>query len=117
MLNPEYAKEQLQAFRLPDWKETKVASADELPESLKKIVLGILQRNDFGEFYSEYQARHEAQNRAFDKVSDLKVEERLTIFELLFPKIYLHIESAWQSRISCISICIVLGDKPILVSK
>ena len=96
MLNPEYAKEQLKTFDTPDWKETKVAAAAKLPKALKEIVLGILERNNFGESYPEYQARYEAQNLALNKVSVLKIEERLQIFELLFPQIYLHIEAALQ---------------------
>jgi hypothetical protein len=96
MLNPEYAQEQLQTFRIPNWRETKVSKAADLPETLKEIVFAILERDPSGQVYSEYRSKHEAQDRGFSQLNSLTAEERLTIFELLFPQIYLYIEAAWQ---------------------
>ncbi|WP_009632811.1 DUF5724 domain-containing protein [Synechocystis sp. PCC 7509] len=96
MLNPEYAKEQLKTFYIPDWIETKVASANKLPETLKEIVFAILERDSNGQPYTDYQTRYEAKDKAFNQLNILSAEERLNIFESLFPQIYLYIESAWQ---------------------
>ena len=61
MLNPEYAKEQLQTFYVSDWHETRVAKAAILPQALKEIVFGILERDNCGQFFIEYYVRYEAQ--------------------------------------------------------
>ncbi|WP_200892472.1 hypothetical protein [Aliterella atlantica] len=96
MLNPEYAKEQLQAFRIPNWKATKAALVANLPEALREIVFAILECDRSGQPYTEYHAKYDAQNKAVGQLDDLSIEERIKIFALLFPKIYLHVEAAWQ---------------------
>lgn len=96
MLNPEYAKEQLQAVRIPDWKATKAANVATLPAGLREIVFAILGCDSSGQPYSPYYTWHETQNRAVGHLDILSIEERLKIFELLFPQIYLHVEAAWQ---------------------
>lgn len=96
MLNPEYVKEQLQTFRISDWHETIVAKAAILPQSLKKIVFGILKRDNFGQIFIEYRAKYEAQDKVFSQLNSLNIDERLQILELLFPQIYLYVEAALQ---------------------
>ncbi len=91
MLNPEYAKEQLQTFHLADWKATKAANVANLPEHLREIVFAILNCDSFGQPYSPYCTWYDTQNRAVIHLNFLSIEERLKIFELLFPQIYLYV--------------------------
>ncbi len=96
MLNPEYAKEQLQTFRVSDWHETRVAKAATLSQALKEIVFGILERDNCGQIIIEYHAKYEIQDKAFNQLDSLSLEARVKIFELLFPQLHSYIEAAWQ---------------------
>ncbi len=63
---------------------------------MKKIAFAILELDSSGQRYSEYHAKYDEQNKAVSQLDSLSVEERLNIFKLLFPQIYLHVEAAWQ---------------------
>ena len=87
MLNPEQAKEQLQAFRIKDWKERRVASVNNLPETLCQVGWGVLGRDSSGEPISDWQAIYDAQSTALRQLDALSTKDRLTIFAVLFETV------------------------------
>lgn len=96
MLNPEQANEQLKAFRNENWKQQRIASIANLPEPLREVGWGILERDSFGQPQRDYQAGRDAQNTALKQLDALSTQERLAIFTELFPQIAAQVEQAWQ---------------------
>jgi hypothetical protein len=97
MLKPEQARKILDEQRLKDVEPYQLAAIARLPEPLRPIAYGLLQRDAEGQpIKQDYQRQREVYQRAFTQLPALDAADRLRIFSVFFPQLAPAIELAWQ---------------------
>ncbi len=98
MLNPEQAKIDLQRFYDKDRGEKIKEALEKLPGNLKKIgkTLFISERKQFYPNLFLMNADGEKVHKIWEELDFLKSEDRVKIFEALFPKLARSIEEMWH---------------------
>jgi len=95
-LTPEAAKEALSKFKYVAWTGHQLVGLKQLPPHLAETGRSLLGKKHDEDKDLEYNEREEAARRAAERLDFMPVEERLKIFEKLFPKIATHVEAAWH---------------------
>lgn len=97
MLNPEQAQKMLDERRLKDVEQYQLAGITGLPEPLRPIAYGFLQRDAEGQpIKQDYQRQREVYQQSFARLPALDAADRLRIFTVFFPQLAPAIELAWQ---------------------
>jgi hypothetical protein len=97
MLKPEQVQKILDEQRLKDIEQYQLAAIAGLPEPLRPISFGFLQRDAEGQpIKQDYQRRREVYQQAFTQLPALDAADRLRIFAVFFPQLAPAIELAWQ---------------------
>jgi hypothetical protein len=95
MLTREKAREQLEAFAIPDWKERRLAAVGRLPRRLQRTARSLL---DFDvQYYSpDYAQRYRTRQAALQAVDEMGADARAQLFRALFPRLADEVEAGWQ---------------------
>lgn len=98
MLNPEQAKVELEKFYDKDREEKIKEALEKLPGNLKKIgkTLFISERKQFFPNLFLMNADGEKMLKAWGELDSLRSEDRIKIFEAVFPKLARSIEEMWH---------------------
>jgi hypothetical protein len=96
MLKPEQARRQLEKVRSKSGAKRRWAALARLPKKLADVGRALLGRDARGAPTDDGEARRLAHLAAGDRLDDLTAGERQKLFEALFPKLAIHVESAWQ---------------------
>jgi uncharacterized protein DUF5724/uncharacterized protein DUF4132 len=98
MLRREHAQEQLEQFKTKtkEGEARRRSRAAELPEALRPLAYGLLERDAKGQALRNWSDRHEARHKATERLEALSPEDRLQVWKVLFPRIAPHVEQAWQ---------------------
>lgn len=98
MLNPEQAKKELERFYDRDRGEKIKEALEELPGNLKKIgkTLFIAEREQFFPNLYLMNADGDKMLKAWAELDSLKSEDRVKIFQAVFPKLSHSIEEMWH---------------------
>jgi hypothetical protein len=98
MLSREEAQARLDAFKVPNWEQKRVASARKLPAKLVQTTLTFLDRDKAGKPWGPYSWRekNEAQTKAIQHLGQMSASDRGKIFALLYPNLASQLENTWQ---------------------
>ena len=96
MLKPEQAQERLKQFQVKDWEKQRLAAVAKLPKQLCEVGYGILGRDASGKESRDWAKRSVLQKMVAEQLDAMKPNERLKVFEALFPKVASYMEGAWQ---------------------
>lgn len=97
MLNPQQAQEQLKTFYTPNWRQLRQEKAAVLPDALRPIALDLIGTEESrSPYWGGWRERPTPQHEAITKLSTLPTDQRLLIFESVFPKIGRYVEAGWQ---------------------
>lgn len=104
MLKREEAQAQLKSFKNENWQAEKIqAIRDNLPQELQSIAFGLLYLTPDGKElpntsdFSLYSKREPLRQNALQRLAcDLTPNQRLQIFEVLFPPLGDYIQKAWE---------------------
>jgi HEAT repeat protein len=96
MLKPDQAKQILADSRVKEVETYQSDSIANLPDYLRNIAYGIIQRDAEGQPIKEYKTRNERQAECVAQLDVIAKADRLRIFSIFFPQIAPAIESGWQ---------------------
>ena len=96
MLSREQAEKRLQAYRVANWLERRLADLAELSNDLREIGLALLERDTQGRWIEEWWKREEAVRQAAESLEKQSAEDRARLFNALFPHIGPHVAYAWE---------------------
>ncbi|HEX6776578.1 MAG TPA: HEAT repeat domain-containing protein, partial [Ktedonobacterales bacterium] len=97
MLKPEQAQKMLEEQRVKDVEQYQLVAIAGLPEQVRSIAYGLLQRDTEGQqIKQDYQRQRDVYQQAFARLPTLDAAERLRIFAVFFPQLAPAIELAWQ---------------------
>lgn len=95
-LSPEVAKEALSKVKQAAWTGHQLVGLKELPPHLAETGRSLLGKKHDEDQDLEFNQRDAAWQKAAERLQAMPAEDRLKLFEKLFPKIAPHVESAWQ---------------------
>jgi hypothetical protein len=96
MLKPEQARAELEKVRRENGEKRRLAALAKLPHKLAAIGRGLLGRDARGKAIDRWEAKHQAEQEAGQKLDGLPTRERRQVLEALFPKIGTHVDAAWE---------------------
>ncbi len=97
MVNPQLAQEQLKTFYAPNWRQPRQEKIATLPEALQPLALDLINtKESHSPYLGGWRERPSPQQEAITRLDPLSPENRLLIFEAVFPKIGRYVEAAWQ---------------------
>ena len=96
MLSREQARERLQAARVPNWLERRLADLTRLGGDLREIGLALMGRDTRGQLIQEWEKREEVRRRAAEALEKQSARDRARLFHALFPHIGSHVAYAWE---------------------
>jgi hypothetical protein len=95
-LKPDQAKQILADAYVKEVEKYQLAAIAELPEHLRHVGYGIIQRDAEGQPIKDYETRNEHQAESVAQLDIMANADRLRIFSIFFPQITPDIESGWQ---------------------
>jgi HEAT repeat protein len=96
MLSREQAEKRLQAFRVANWLERRLADLAELSPDLREIGLAFLGCDAQGRWIEDWAKRMEVERQAAEALEGRSAGDRLRLFNALFPQIGPHVAYAWE---------------------
>lgn len=102
MLSAEQARERLEALRVTDWRERRVADLSGLPPHLREIGLALLdveeeaQDQTSVEMFERIQRRWGTILKAAETLDEQSPADRVRLFQALFPHIGIYAAHAWE---------------------
>ncbi|WP_448594535.1 DUF5724 domain-containing protein [Thermoflexus hugenholtzii] len=96
MLSREQAEKGLQAFRVANWFERRLADLAELSADLREIGLAFLGCDAQGRWIEDWAKRMEVERQAAEALERRSAGDRLRLFNALFPQIGPHVAYAWE---------------------
>ncbi len=96
MLKPDQAKQILENARVKDVEKYQLAAIAGLPEHLRTIAYGILERDATGQYIKDYSTRRDHQAESLAQLDVIADADRLCIFGVFFPQTAPAIELGWQ---------------------
>lgn len=95
MLTPEQAQKELEKIKVEAWQTHRLAALEKLPANLRSIARPLVGVNEDGGRY-DYQERGQLKNEVVPLAAKMTREQRVELFETLFPGLGLAVERAWQ---------------------
>ncbi|HKD77713.1 MAG TPA: HEAT repeat domain-containing protein, partial [Ktedonobacterales bacterium] len=96
MLKPDQVKQILEDARVKEVEKYQLAAIADLPEYLRTMAYGIIQRDAKGQAIKDYKTRTEHQAESVAQLDVIEGADRLRIFGVFFPQIAPDVELAWQ---------------------
>ncbi len=95
MLTPEQAQKELEKIKVEAWQTHRLAALEKLPANLCSIARPLVGVNEDGGRY-DYQERWQLKNEVVPLAAKMTQEQRVELFETLFPGLGLAVERGWQ---------------------
>ena len=95
MLNPEIDQARLKEYQVADWQKIRLEKLVKLPAKLRSIGCGIFGHDDKGNPFKRDDSAIAIETSS-KALGELKSEDRLKIFTILFPQFAPTVEATWQ---------------------
>src|SRR6266567_20042 len=95
MLTSEQAQKELEKIKAAAWQVDCLAAIKKLPMHLSKVARPLVGVDDDGESL-DYQKRGKVRDEVAPLAADMTREQRLELFEILFPGLGAAVENGWQ---------------------
>ena len=95
MLKPEQAREELEKIKVEKWETGRLESLKKLPANLRKVARPLVGIEDDGESY-DYKKHSKLRKEVRPLAAEMTGEERVQLFETLFPGLGKAVEAGWQ---------------------
>ena len=94
MLNPEIAQARLKEYQVDNWQAIRIDRLLKLSPPLRSIGCGIFAHDDNG-IQVKSEATYQLIENSIKSLGELKVGDRLQIFETIFPQFGSVVEATW----------------------
>ncbi len=94
-MKTDQAEKELQKVRVENWQQPRLASAQKLPATLRKIARTLIGTDDDGTGLN-YEAHHQLREEMRPLTGQLSSPQRKALFEVLFPGLGSAVEAGWQ---------------------
>src|SRR5690348_3639658 len=95
MIKPEQARAELEKIKLEGWQKSRLEALKKLPTHLRKVARPLVGVNDDGEDL-EFERHQKLRNETIPVAAEMSKEQRVALFETLFPGLGRTVEDGWQ---------------------
>ena len=95
MFTGEQAQKELEKIKVATWRADCLAAIKKLPKHLNKVARPLVGVDEDGESF-DYQKRGQVRDEAAPLAAEMTQEQRLELFEVLFPGLGAAVENGWR---------------------